>query len=291
MVSRISWFDRLPDVAHDASGDRAPAQGQGRGCFDMRTYFRWMLPLCVGVAGLPAARAEGDSFLEPTPYMRAVAAFERGDLPTAEALVTPVTVGPAATADDCALLGQIRQKQNRGVEAVALFERAVAVQPQRATLRTWLGAALLDQALAADGAQRVALLRRARATLERAFELDAGHVDAVLGLLRYHLLSPLDGDPASVTRYADTAAKLDPLSAPYDIAALAEELGRFELAEKYYGIGAAAEPANPWLRWCHGRMLAKLGRVAEARAEFERILKEIPGFPAAQKSLAELPAQ
>ena len=236
-----------------------------------------------------AAPAADDDFFAPSPFVQATAAFESGDLARAEALVVPLAEEAAASADACSLLGQLRLAQKRPAEAVAQFERAVAKNPASAAIRSRLGEALLAQAGGTESAARTALLGRARAELERAAEADSECVDAQMGLLRFHLMAPETGPAGAAERHATAAATLDPLTATYDIAALAESCGRFDLAEPYYRESARLFP-NPWLSWKHGCMLAALGRAAEAREVFAAILAEAPGFEHARRSLEALPA-
>ena len=79
------------------------------------------------------AWAEDDDFFTPSPFVQATAAFEQGDVARAEVLAQPLAEGDAATAEACALLGQVRQRQKRPAEAVTQFERAVAKRPASAT--------------------------------------------------------------------------------------------------------------------------------------------------------------
>jgi len=236
-----------------------------------------------------AGRAADDDFFEPSPFVQATAAFESKDVARAEALVAPLAAGDGATAEACSLLGQIRMQQKRPAEAVGQFERAVAKAPASAPLRSRLGEALLAQAAGAEGEVRTVLLQRAREELERAAETEPGCIDAQIGLLRYHLMAPEAGPAGAAERYAAAAAKLEPLDATYDVAAMAEEFKRYDLAEPYYREYARLFP-NPWLSWKHGCMLAALKRTEEARAVFTAILAAEPGFEQARKSLAALPA-
>lgn len=249
--------------------------------------FGWSA-VALALTGVGADAAADDTF-EPPPFVRATAAFESGQLERAEVLAVPLADGEVATAEACSLVGQIRLKQGRRAEAVTLFERAVATNPASAPLRSRLGAALLGQAEAAGREERGALLQRARGALERAAE-DAGCRDAQMGLLLYHLLAPAAGPAGAAEQHAAAAVRLDPWDAPYEIATLAERHERPDLAERYYGVVADLIPANPWLRLKQAAMLARLGRVPEARAVLEAILKTFAGFPPARELLVSLPA-
>ena len=280
-----------PSFARENGVVRCYARGMTSPRTPISASLRFRLPaaaltLCAALA----ARAADDDFFEPSPFVQATAAFESKDVARAEALVTPLAEGDGATAEACSLLGQIRMRQKRPAEAVAQFERAVAKSPSSAPMHSRLGEALLAQAAGVGGAECEALLKRARAELERAAGMDAGCIDAQMGLLRYHLMAPAAGPAGAAERYAAAAAKLEPLSATYDVAAMAEAFKRYDLAEPYYREYARLFP-NPWLSWKHGCMLVALKRTEEARAVFTAILAAVPGFEQARKSLAALPAQ
>ncbi len=243
------------------------------------------LLLCLTVA----ARAADDDCFAPSTFVQATAAFESGDMARAESLAAPLAEGDAATADGCSLLGQIRLQQKRPAEAVAQFERATAKKPASAAIRSRLGEALLALAGGTEGEARAQLLGRARKELEQAAAADVECVDAQMGLLRFHLMDPGAGPAGAAEQYAAAAARLDPLTATYDVAALAESFNRFDLAEPYYREYARLFP-NPWLSWKHGCALAALGRAVEARGVFAAILEKVPGFEHARRSLEALPA-
>jgi len=284
----VAW---LRDFARENGAARCYAQGMISPNTPISASLRFRLPAAVlTLCAVLAVRAADDDFFEPSPFVQATAAFESKDVARAEALVTPLAEGDWATAEACSLLGQIRMRQKRPAEAVELFERAVAKSPASAPMRSRLGEALLAQAAGVEGAEREALLQRARTELERVAAMDAGCIDAQMGLLRYHLMAPETGPAGAAERYAAAAAKIEPLDATYDVASMAEEFKRYDLAEPYYREYAKMFP-NPWLSWKHGCMLVALKRTEEARAVFAAILETAPGFEQAKKSLAELPAQ
>jgi predicted Zn-dependent protease len=247
----------------------------------------------VAVMSLAAAAASvcaEDEFFAASPFVQATAAFEQGDLARAEALALPLVESDAATAEACSLLGQIRAQQGRPADAVAAFERALAKNPASSQVRSRLGAVLLEQAEAAKGAERSALLQRARAEFERSASEDAACVDAQMGLLRLHLVAPETGPAGAAERHAARAVELDPLTATYEVADLAEKKERFDLAERYYEASHKLFPDNPWLEFKHAIMLARLGRIGEARTQLEGILARMPDFQPASEVLKQLPA-
>jgi predicted Zn-dependent protease len=176
----------------------------------------------------------GRRYLRAVAVRQATAAFESKDVARAEALVTPLAEGDGATAEACSLLGQIRMRQKRPVEAVAQFERAVAKSPSSAPMHSRLGEALLAQAAGVGGAECEALLQRARAELERAAGMDAGCIDAQMGLLRYHLMAPAAGPAGAAERYAAAAGEARAALGDVRCGRDGGAFKRFDLAEPYY---------------------------------------------------------
>lgn len=73
--------------------------------------------------------------------------------------------------------------------------------------------------------------------------------------------------------------------AHYNLANLLAETGRPVLALEHYAMAVAARPSEPRMRNNFGVTLAQLGRVAEARAQFEEALRLEPGFTDARRNL------
>lgn len=244
--------------------------------------------LCLA-GGAPVVSAE-DDLLAPPPFVRATGAFEQGDLEQAEKLVAPLAEDMTAPAEVCALLGQIRMQQGRPTDAAAAFERALAKKPASAQIRSRLGVVFLEQAAELQGETRTAALQRARAEFERAAHDEAACVDAQMGLLRLALDAPELATPGAAERHAARAAELDPLTATYEVAELAEQKECFDLAERYYAAAHRLFPDNPWLEFKQAIMLARGGRIGEARALLEELLARLPSFQPASDVLKQLPA-
>lgn len=242
--------------------------------------------LCLA-GGAPVVNAD-DDLLAPPPFVQATGAFEQGDLELAEKLVAPLAGDATAPAEVCALLGQIRMRQGRPADAAAAFVRALAAKPASAQIRSRLGVVLLEQAAELQGEARTAAWQRARAEFERAERDEADCVDAQMGLLRLALDAPESATPGAAERHAARAAELDPLTATYEVAELAEQKERFDLAERYYAAAHRLFPDNPWLEFKQAIMLARCGRIGEARALLEELLVRMPSFQPASDVLKQL---
>ncbi|MFT3829374.1 MAG: tetratricopeptide repeat protein [Opitutaceae bacterium] len=255
---------------------------------ESRRRLAWAALLCLA-GGAPVVSAD-DDLLAPPPFVQATGAFEQGDLESAEKLVAPLAADAAASAEVCSLLGQIRMRQGRPADAVVAFERALAQNPASAQNRSRLGVVLLVQAAALQSEARTAALQRAKVEFERAASDEADCVDAQMGLLRLALDAPEMAPPGAAERHAARAAELDPLTATYEVAELAEQKNRFDLAERYYAATHKLFPDNPWLQFKQAIMLARTGRTGEARALLEALLARMPGFQPASEVLKQLPA-
>lgn len=258
--------------------------------FAMKHTLRPLLLAILFTCASHGFAEDDDAFFAPSPYVQAIAAFEKNDVAAAEKLVTPLVADPAsATADALALLGRIRLSQKRSAEAVTNLERAVALKPDNATFLTFLGLALLDQANASEGTARTELAGQSLARLTRAAELAPTNAEVHIALMRYHLTAPAGKVSEEAWRHADEANRLDPLSTGYDIAEMAERAGDLRLAEKYYRVDAANFPVSPWLPFCVARVQLARNASEEARATLAEVLQRFPGFGPAQQMMAGLP--
>ena len=244
------------------------------------------LAACAGAAG-----AETD-FLEPSdPLVRAHAAFARGDTADAEALVAPLAGGANPRAEACALLGEIRAGQNRIPEAVALFRQAARLRPQSSGYQCRLGNALLQLLGSAPAADQGRLGAEALAALQRAIQLDPENSDAYQGLAQYYAAIPesAGGGYDKAIEAAREMKKRQVLDGAITAAVIAERLNRLEAALGFWREALQNFSGDAGLRECEPRVLAKLGRTAEARRCYQRILVDFPEDESARKALAALP--
>jgi Flp pilus assembly protein TadD len=258
----------------------------------MKTLLTCLLAVLPTSLFLNAAPADSDPFAQPDPFVRAAAAFARGDLSVAETLLTPLAEGAAPRADACTLLGEIRLGQNRTREAVESFEKASRLNPKSPICHSRLGMVLLQYLGEADAAQRSALAGRAVAALQRSVELDPDHYDGNVGLVHFYSETPaaLGGDFDKAMLFAERVRKANGFEGTILLGSIAERQGRLEIALDRYREAVRMYAGSPELCACEGRVLARLGRVAEARACYERILAEFPQYEPARQALAALPA-
>ena len=156
----------------------------------MKTTMILCAAILLAAVELSAAATDFDSFVQPDPFVRANAAFARGEVSAAEALIAPLTQGGTPRADTCALLGEIRMNQNRPNDGVALFQRAAILSPKNASYQSRLGNALLQSMEEVDESRRGLLAGQALTALRRSVELDPEDCDGYLGLANYYAATP-----------------------------------------------------------------------------------------------------
>ena len=243
----------------------------------MKALFASLL-VVLGTAAslcLRAAPADADPFDQPDPFVRANAALARGDLAAAETLAAPLVAKTPPRAEACTLLGEIRVGQKRQLEAIPYFEQAAQLSPKSAICRSRLGTALLQCAAEGDPAQRTALAARGLAALQRSLEIDPNHFDGCVALAHF---------------YAERMKKLNPFEGTLMLGIIAERQGKPDLALERYRETTRMWDGDPDLCGCEARVLARLGRVSEARACYQAILERFPQWEAGRQALAGLPA-
>ncbi len=129
--------------------------------------------------------------LEPDPLQQAVAAHERGDLPTAERIYREILARRPESFDALHLLGVIRAQQGRFAEAERLIARALALDASDARAHNHLGAVLTELGRTPEALQsfRRALARKpdypeAEYNLANALKKAERHEEAVEIYLR-----------------------------------------------------------------------------------------------------------
>jgi tetratricopeptide (TPR) repeat protein len=257
----------------------------------MKTTAIWCAVLALAAVDASAAATDFDSFIQPDPFVQANAAFARGEVSAAEALIAPLTQGGTPRADACALLGEIRMSQNRSNDGVALFQRAAVLSPKNASYQSRLGNALLQSMEEVDESRRGLLAGQALTALQRSVELDPEDCDGYLGLANYYAATPeaAGGGYDKAIQAAGELKKRKPLDGAITAAGIAEQHGRLEAALAFYREALQMFSGSPDLRACEPRVLARLGRTAEARKCYEKILGDFPGWEPARAALAGLP--
>lgn len=190
---------------------------------------------------------------------------DRGDLEGAEERFARLVLVKPDWAPGHVALGSVRMDRGALVGAVGAFQSAVAADPKHA--RAWQNLGVALQALGrADDATEA---------FQRALEIDPGYALAHLNLAR--LFNTRDAAKALV--HAEAAARIDARLA--DAWMLAGDIHRrafkFEKAFAAFSAGARNAPQDVRAAVAKTDLLAELGRIDEARAEFSTIAQRFPG--------------
>ena len=88
------------------------------------------------------------------------------------------------------LAGKKALEQNDASKAVALFEKAIALEPRSSEYHDWLGRAYGTQAENASVLKQPFLAKKTRSAWEKAIALDPDNITAREDIIQYYLLAP-----------------------------------------------------------------------------------------------------
>jgi len=209
--------------------------------------------------------------------------------------VTLLGAAPKARATDpnaYALELQARQLARQGTsrsidEAIAARRQALAIDP--GYVDAWSGIASLYMSQANKGLKPIdESYALARAAVQRALEIDANDVGALLALGR--IASDYDNDPATAARHIEQALALEPgnIAAISVASGLEQNLGRLEQAAMLDQYAVAHDPLNPKAHGSLAYDYARLGRLDEAISSYRVALRLSPGRVGTAYNVGEL---
>jgi tetratricopeptide (TPR) repeat protein len=202
----------------------------------------------------------------PEVMKRAVAAYQRGQLGEADDLARAILSVKADYFDALHLLAVISTQQRRFDEALASYDRALALRPDHA------------EALCNRGATLHALQRfdEALASYDRALALQPDHAGAVL-YNRGNALKQLKRFDEALASY-DRALALQPdhAEALCNRGIALHELKRFDEALASYDRALALRPDYAGALYNRGNALRQLKQLDEALASYDRALAARP---------------
>lgn len=136
-------------------------------------------------------------------------------------------------------------------DAISASLSALKLQDGNARYHNWLGKQYGEKAGSVGFLSAAGYARRARSEFERAVQLDPSSVEAHRDLSEYYIEAPsiMGGGLDKARVQADALSKLDPPSAHWVLARIAEKQKRFDEAEREFraAIAASSEPARYWL--------------------------------------------
>lgn len=135
--------------------------------------------------------------------------------------------------------------------AVSACEKAVQASPDRAEYHLWLGRAYGEKAEHSIFITAIRLAKKTRMEFEKAVQLQENNVSAQSDLAEYFIEAPsfLGGGKDKAQAQAEHVAQLDPPTAQWIQARLAEKDKQYDQAEEHYraAINQATVKAPYWL--------------------------------------------
>jgi tetratricopeptide (TPR) repeat protein len=182
-------------------------------------------------------------------------------------LLKPVSGTDAAAAS---LVGQSYLMLGKPAKAIEFLSKAVALEPSRASYHLWLGRAYGRKAELDFPVVAPHDASKARASLERALELDPDSPDATDDLFEFYLQAPgfLGGGFDKAARMAEKIAQRDPAEGVSARARLAEERKDYSTEEALLRRAIELAPKQPRRLLDLAVFLSKRGRYEESDAAF-----------------------
>jgi TolB-like protein/Tfp pilus assembly protein PilF len=181
-----------------------------------------------------------------------------------------------------------RQGTSRSIdEAIAARRQALAIDP--AYVDAWSGIAGLYMSQANKGLKPIdESFALARAAVNRALEIDANDVGALLMLGR--IATDYDNDSATAARHIERVLALEPgnIAAITIASGLEQNLGRLEQAARLDQYAVARDPLNPKTHGSLAYDYARLGRLDEAISSYRIALRLSPGRVGTAYNVGEL---
>jgi predicted Zn-dependent protease len=210
----------------------------------------------------------------------AEASIAKSDWKAAETALDPWLAAHPTDARALFDAGYVADAQNRLDDAAALYQRAVAADPQSFEAHVELGLLLARQGKPTE----------ARPELAAATKLDPGAIGPGAKAQAWRALAEIDraGDPSAASDDLLEALKLSP-ETPADTllaASLAEQAGQLDAAEAAYRRVLAADPhSEPAIAGLAHVLIARK-QYSEAEPLLRTALAQFPGDPALTAELA-----
>lgn len=166
-------------------------------------------------------------------------------------------------------------------QATESLQRAVSGDPSNAEYVLWLGRSYGRRAETASPFSAPKYASKARASFEKAVELDPKNQDALSDLFDYYLEAPgfLGGGYDKAQAVAKRMADLNPAEGHLAQAKLADRRKQFDTAEEQLRRAAEVAPHELGRLLDLARYLAKHGQTAESDAAFQKAAKLAPNSP------------
>ena len=230
---------------------------------------RWFVRVAVAtlITSTPALPSEAQT---AAPH-RAIVLFERGEYGAAKAALSN---GEPLGALSAYYLGRIAVIEDRAADAVALLERAVKADDDKADYHLWLGIALGLQARDAGKFRQAMLGSRAKGEFERAVALDPRNVGAHEGLVRFYSIAPgiAGGSMRRAREHASMIATVSRMRGHLANGMILEREKDLIAAEREYRAAVAATPDSAPPLLMLGALYQRMERWDDAFDAYARVL-------------------
>lgn len=179
------------------------------------------------------------------------------------------------------LLGRCYFGQGDYKRATEYMEMAAAAEPDNSYFRMWLGRAYGRRAESAFALNAMSWANKARASMERAVQLDSRNSEAVDDLFDYYLQAPgiMGGGLDKAEKLAQIISRRDQAEGAYDLARIAEARKQFDTAEAHLKQAAQLAPHQVSRFLALGRFFAQHGRFEESDQAFAAAEQVGPNVP------------
>lgn len=200
-------------------------------------------------------------------------ALDRGDLDTAINQYHEDLTAPATMFEANWRTGQALVMSGRSKEALDYLGKAVELQANHADAQYWWGAANGEVAASASIFSALGYAKKCKSAFERAIELDPTHLDAIEGLISFHLQAPgmAGGDKEEALRLANRMVELDRARGLGQLANSYMALRRTDDALSTFQTAITDYPTSSSIYLQRGLILRELERYSDAAADFHTL--------------------
>ena len=198
-------------------------------------FFSFVLAFVIALPTVSPANAPLDSVYQMLVNGEADAAIR--------VLKTSLSSNPSGAAEHN-LLCRVHYAEERWDAAVGECERAANLNPASSLNQLWLGRAYGEKADHSSWFAAISLAKKTRIAFEKAVELDPRNIEARSDLSEYYIEAPgfLGGGTDKAAAQANAVEKLEPATAYWIRARIAEHYKRNNDAEKQYRLALQADP-------------------------------------------------
>jgi tetratricopeptide (TPR) repeat protein len=220
----------------------------------------------------------GSAAFGQDPLSKAKELYQRTDYQTS---LTMIRESGVANANAYCLAGRDLFMLGEYKKASEAFERAFALEPANADYALWLGRSFGRRAETASPFFASSYASKARGYFEKAVALDPKNEEALSDLFDYYLEAPgfLGGGFDKADGVAKRIAERNPAEGQFAQAQVADRRKQFDSAEDHLRQAVELTPRKVRRLLDLARYLAKLGRIPESEAAFNRATELAPDTP------------